>query len=225
MKKLFFVFFAAIFAFSCSNAPKGDKVETQEAKEVKKEASVEAETMSLKLDSCSIAWVGTKPSGQHNGTVGFKSGELKVKDGELVGGSFVTDMPSITVLDLEEGDEWHTKLLNHLKDKDFFDVDSFPTGSFEITAVEKVQNATEKDGIVPTHKITGNLMLKDVTKSITFDAKVDVKDGMVMAKTGNIVLDRTEWGIKYKSKKFFSELKDKFINDEFSIAISLEAAR
>ena len=35
----------------------------------------------------------------------------------------------------------------------------------------------------------------------------------------NIVVDRTEFGINYASKSVFSDLADKFINDEFSITL------
>ncbi len=227
MKNLFlFVVAASFVMISCTNPPKGDKAEVSKAKVVEKEElTTTNDTYTLKLESSSIAWIGTKPAGQHNGSVSFKSGEFKFSAGKLTGGKFVTDMPTIEVLDLKKGEEMHTKLVNHLRSADFFDIDSFPTGAFEITSAEEIANPVEKEGLKLTHKITGNLTLKNITKSITFDAQVDVKDNMVTAKTGNIVVDRTEWGIKYKSKKFSSELKDKFINDEFSFSITLEATK
>ena len=224
MKNFFFVAAFALLAVACSNAPKGDKTKVSEAQEVKKDV-VAAEEYKLIADSSSIAWVGTKPSGQHNGSVSFQSGTLQVKEGEVVGGSFVADMTSIDVLDLDRESEWHGKLVGHLKDKDFFHVDSFPTGKFEIVSVEKLASVEAKDDIQATHKLTGNLELKGISKSISLLAQISVEGGVVKAQTAKIVVDRTEWDIKYKSKKFFEELKDKFISDDFSLAITLQAAK
>jgi polyisoprenoid-binding protein YceI len=44
-------------------------------------------------------------------------------------------------------------------------------------------------------KITGNLTIKGITNLITFPARIEIMDGVVMAK-GKLVFDRTAWGIR-----------------------------
>lgn len=50
---------------------------------------------------------------------------------------------------------------NHLRSNDFFAMDTYPTLTFESTDVEQV------DG--DTFRVTGDLTIKDVTKSVTID--------------------------------------------------------
>ena len=121
-------------------------------------------------------------------------------------------MVSIEVTDLEG--EKKGKLEGHLKTGDFFEVDKYPTASLEITEVKAVEG---QEGA--THNITGNLTMKDQTKSVTLPAMVSYKDGVLEAKTPDFKIDRTEWGIVYKSSK----VGDMAINDEMGINISLMA--
>lgn len=51
---------------------------------------------------------------------------------------------------------------NHLRSADFFDTDVFPAITFQSTAIDK-------DG--DDYKVTGDLTIKDVTKSVTFDVE------------------------------------------------------
>jgi len=134
-------------------------------------------------------------------------------------------MNSITVQDLTDP-EWNGKLTGHLKSADFFEVESHPQANFEITEVKSLESAsidpTKENGeIVPTHAITGNLTMKGITKSITFNAKVDKSDKMIMAESNMFFIDRTEWNIQYKSKKISAKFKDDFINDEMGIKLKI----
>lgn len=197
------------FMASCSTAPEGEKVDAKDAKDVKVEA--EAKTLAVDVAASKVEWVGTKTGGQHNGEVMLKSGSLNVKGEEIVGGSFVLDMNSIVALDLEgkaKGD-----LEGHLKTGDFFEVEKFPEAKFEITAVK----AEAGEGGA-THKIEGNLTLKDVTKSVTIPAIVKMENGAVSASTPQFTIDRQVWGINYKST-----MKDVILNDQIGLKITLSA--
>jgi hypothetical protein len=150
-----------------------------------------------------------------------------MKDGKLAGGTFVFDMNNIIVQDLTDP-EWNGKLTNHLKSADFFEVETYPTATFEITDVQPIDGSSidmskEKGDIIPTHTIAGNLTMKGITKGITFNAKVDMKDNMLRAESNMFFLDRTEWNVQFKSKKIFAELKDDFINDEMGIKFQVVA--
>ncbi|MEO4054281.1 YceI family protein [Solibacillus sp. CAU 1738] len=55
---------------------------------------------------------------------------------------------------------------NHLKSADFFDGEKYPKITFKST------NITKSDD---TYKVTGDLTIKDVTKSVTFDTEFNGK--------------------------------------------------
>ncbi len=121
-------------------------------------------------------------------------------------------MESIKVLDIPADDEYNAKLLNHLKDADFFDVANHKTASFKITSVEN-------------DVVKGDLTIKGVSKPIKFNASFDVKGQALSFVSKKVVFDRTEFGIKYKSKKFFDSLKDRFINDEVEVSFDVKATK
>jgi len=226
MRRLSFIFALFIVTASIvSCASGGDKTKTGDAKDV---AMIEgAVSLDLDLQNSRVEWEGYKPTGKHNGTVDIKSGKLELKDGALVGGSFEIDMNTIKDFDLTDP-EYNAKLVGHLKSADFFEVEKFPSATFVITAAtpvdgSKVDKSKERGPITPTHAITGNLTIKGITKSITFNALVETKDGMFSAVTNQFFIDRAEFNVQYGSRKFFDNLKDQFINDEMGITLVIKA--
>ena len=154
----------------------------------------------------SIAWFAEKVTGKHNGTVGISAGALNVDGNKLVGGNFTIDLKSIKDLDITDAN-YNQKFIGHISSGDFFEVEKFPTATFVITKVAGNQ-------------VTGNLTVKGITKSITFPAEIAVKGGKVSAKA-NITIDRTDFNIRYGSKKFFESIGDKAIYDDFALTVSL----
>jgi polyisoprenoid-binding protein YceI len=71
--------------------------------------------------------------------------------------------------------------------------------------------------------VNGNLTIKDITKGVSFRAKVDNANGMVSVSTPPFTIDRTEWDIKFRSTKFFEGLADKAINDDIGLQVQLMA--
>lgn len=203
---------AVTFMASCAQPPKGEKTELTDAKKVDSTAAAASKEVAVDAGASVINWVGTKITGKHEGTLKVKSGKVNVKEGKVVGGSFVIDMTSINVTDLDEK-SGKGKLEGHLKDKDFFAADKFPEGKFEITAVKEQAG---KDGM--THEVEGNLTLRDQTKGIKFPAKITVgADGAVNASTVQFLVDRQQFGIAYTGKK------DDLISDQMGIRITLVA--
>ncbi len=202
------------FIISCGG-PQGEKAATGDAQEL----SVTTGDVNLKVDvaTSKVEWVGAKPTGQHNGTIGISNGSIMLSDGNVVGGKFTIDMNSIVNLDLTSAED-NGKLVGHLKSPDFFDAAKYPTAAFEITSANAVTGNE-----FATHNLTGNLTMKDVTKSITFPVKVVIDGNQLTASTPDFVIDRTQWNVQYGSKTLFDNLKDKFINDEISLKISLNA--
>lgn len=206
---LFFLTFTA-----CNNAPAGEKVE---AKDAVAKTSVSADK-SVELDaaSCKINWEGTKAmGGGHQGTINIQKGNLDIKDGQLVGGNITIDMNSLADVDLADANK-KAKLEGHLKSDDFFAVANHPTATFEI--VKATPDAAEKGAF----KVTGNLTIKGITKSIEIPAKMEITDKMIALKTPPFTINRTEWDIKFHSG-LMGTPKDMIINDNIGLSIVVEA--
>ena len=75
-----------------------------------------------------------------------------------------------------------------------------------------------------SHLVYGNLTMKDMTKEVGFKANVEVMDGKVTVTTPPFTIDRTQWGIKFRSASFFSDLQDKAISNDIGLKINLEAS-
>lgn len=162
-----------------------------------------------------IAWLGQNVAGgKHTGGIGISKGELVLDGGKLTGGSFTVATNTIIVTDLE-GDR-ATRLANHLKNEDFFDAPKFPEATFKITKVT---------GTGSNLSITGDLTIKDITKSITFPATVSQTGNTVNAAAKGVKIDRTQFDVKYRSGNFFSGLGDRAISDEFQLDIELVATK
>lgn len=203
---------------SCADAPEGQKVDANEAVTMEStELDPDAMTYVVNTEVSQLNWVGSKPTGEHMGMVKLSGGELTIKNENLVGGSFVLDMNSITDEDL--AGEQKAKLENHLKTGDFFEVEKFPTATFEITSVEAATDLP--DGA--THRIVGNLTMKGITKSVSLPAKVEMTEEGLMASTPKFTINRTEWGVNFKSG-ILGVPKDKIIHDEIGLQIQLAAA-
>lgn len=170
------------------------------------------ETLKVDAKTSKITWEGRKLGGSHHGTLQVKSGSLQVERGALQGGEVVIDMTSLKDIDLTDT-EMNGKLVNHLKSDDFFSIEKNPTSTLKITKVEM------KDGKA---QITGDLTIKGITKPVSFPAEVMVDKKHLSAK-GTLEVDRTQFDIKFRSLKFFANIGDKVIKDEFAIGFDLHA--
>lgn len=167
-------------------------------------------TFEVDTKASKVYWTGKKVTGEHTGYLAVSSGEVFVESEKVVGAHINIDLNTIECTDLEG--EWKDKLIGHLKSDDFFSVAKFPNSSFKITSIEGNGEQIVK----------GDLTIKGITHEISFPAKVVVK-GQVVEASGTASIDRTKWDIKYGSGKFFSDLGDRMIKDEFEIKFELVA--
>lgn len=165
----------------------------------------------VNVEESNIIWNGYKVTGSHTGTIKLKSGALEFEGDRLVGGNFTIDMTSIAVTDLSG--EYQQKLEGHLKSKDFFGVEKYPTATFEITKV--ISRGTPGD-----YKIVGDLTIKDTTKEIKFLTNLEDTDSKTKA-VAEVKVDRSEYNVRYGSGSFFDNLGDKTIYDEFDLEVTL----
>lgn len=195
---------------------------TKEEKSTEVEEVAETNAVSLDynvdLEASTITWKGSKPLGTHNGTIALASGTLSVRAGEIEAGKFSIDMNSITDLDLE-GDS-KTRLENHLKgtvegkEGDFFNVTKYPFANFQLTGISENGGKT---------MVSGELTIRDQTHSIEFPAEINFDERTLELKSEPFMLDRTKWGVNFKSKSIFDNLGDNFIDDEMEITIHVIA--
>ncbi len=168
------------------------------------------------LAASKVKWMGSKAVGSHNGTVALKSGTVSFdKANTLNGGTFVIDMNAIVNEDLTDA-SYNKKLVDHLKSADFFDVAKYPTATFTIKSVKKGKASNSWD-------VTGDMKIKDVTKTITIPVTV-TNAGKAKLAVAKFDIDRTHWNVKYNSAKFFDikKLKDKIINDKITLELSVK---
>jgi polyisoprenoid-binding protein YceI len=220
----------ALVMVSCTGNPKSDEAEVGEAQEV---AVFEgANTLAMELSQSQLTWIGTKPTGRHNGTISIAEGTLNITDDAIVGGKIVFDLNNIVALDLVENEDMHNKLVNHLKSADFFDIENHPTAIFEITGAEAIAAEEEVAGEEsefkisnPTHKISGNLTMRGTTLGISFPARVSIEGGQVKAEA-KFNIDRTKWGVSYGDEsKVADKAKDSFIYNTVNIGFDIVAAQ
>lgn len=166
--------------------------------EVKKEVNTQASM---------VTWKGYKVLGSHTGNIKISSGSLIFEKNVLTGGSFIIDMTTINVTDLE-GD-YKNKLEGHLKSDDFFGVEKHTESSLEFTKIK----STGKN----SYKVIGVIEIKGKKENISFDFSVYGNKANATLK-----IDRSKFDVRYGSTSFFEGLKDNAIYDEFDIIVDLE---
>ncbi len=165
------------------------------------------------INRSEITWLGKKVTGQHDGSIKIKSGEVILEGNEWKGGRLEIDMTTISNKDIKDAEK-NAKLVGHLKSDDFFDVSSHPISVLEIT---KVKRKSESE-----YEATGDLTIKGIKHSVDFPIKIVVADGIASA-SGKVMINRTQYGIRYGSGKFFENLGDKMIDDEFEVNFVIKA--
>lgn len=233
----------AILAFfaSCNSPSNKNTVEASEEQEV---SEVE-DAVAYELDTAQsiITWIGSKPTGQHNGTISLSSGTFQVSsEQDLAGGNFEIDIKDLEVKDLEKGSDNYKKLKSHLMSEDFFAAGEYPTASFEITAIEPFDSTSvdDKDEFKtkytpakasefmvadPTHNVSGNLTMRGETKNITFPAQVTISGDQLTAKA-KFNIDRTDWKLSYGDEaSAVDKTKDKFIYNTVNVGLEVMAKK
>ena len=208
--KILAVFGLAVFMISCSK----DKDKSSEDNQAHTQA--DGVPYTLDLANSKLEWKGYKvvktDQTTHFGTINFKDGLLTVKDGKLQSGKFIADVNSLKNVDLEGNKEMKTKLEEHLKSADFFDVKKFPTASYEIT---KITEAPKGDY---NTLLDGNLTIKGITKPIQFKANVIAENATVIIATEPTEINRKDFGLNFEMP-----LENGILNNNITLQVSIKA--
>ena len=189
--------------------------EAQKKEEVTESSEINADSANIKVyivDTAlsSIKWTGSKPTEEHFGTLNVLPTVVEVNGKQIVHGDIAVNMQSMTVSDIEDK-ESNAKLLGHLKNQDFFNVEKYPEAHLVVldSRVDPDQNVMMVD-----------LIIKGIQNSFEFPYNIEYEENQVVI-LGSTSFDRTQYDIKYKSKSFFSDLGDKFINDEITLDFNI----
>jgi polyisoprenoid-binding protein YceI len=171
-----------------------------------------SKTYKVDTTKSKVIWTGKKVTGQHQGTINVRKGNLKFDGSNLVGGEFIMDMTSISTTDLSG--EWKDKLDGHLKNDDFFATTKHKDAKLVVKSAQFGKGGH--------WDVTGDLTIKGVTKPIMFKTTVNMKGKTLMA-VADIKFNRLDYGVKYNSGKFFKGLGDKMIYDDVELKVNLTA--
>lgn len=170
------------------------------------------------LEKSTLGWHAKKVTGEHMGNVKIKSGSIVVDHHAPSRGEFVIDMTSISCTDIKDAG-YNAKLVGHLKSDDFFSVSKYPEATLKIKSFSPIAGAKTGNA---NYTVKGDLTIKGITKEISFPATMNVSDRIITAKA-EIKIDRTQFDVRYGSGKFFDNLGDKMIYDEFTLSVDLTA--
>jgi polyisoprenoid-binding protein YceI len=165
------------------------------------------ETFAVNPSKSLVKWVGKKiVGGNTEGTILVAKGSLDFASKQLKSGEIVMDATSIS------SEKASPRLVAHLKNPDFFDVEKFSTASFLVTSVKTDKNVAQ---------ISGKMTIKGITKDLTFPAEITYGKDVVVAKAIRVKVNRTLYDVKYRSGSIFSGLGDGAIEDDFMLDITL----
>lgn len=167
-------------------------------------------------ESC-VQWTGKNLINSHSGEISIASGQLEIQGGQLVNLELSIDFKSITCTDLADSD-MHDILIQHLESDDFFYTERFPTGKFQLTGSEAQGDLN--DGSLNL-QIDGDLTIRGKTKPISLFAATGVTDDLRPAAQAYMSIDRTHWGMRYGSGKFFSRLAGHLVNDHIGLQLKI----
>lgn len=168
------------------------------------------------LDKSYVKWEGKKFTGSHWGKVKLDSSYIETRNGKISGGVFIVSMSTIDNEDVKNESE-RSKLIKHLKADDFFGVETFPIAKMVI--IKAMPSPKAKKGS-PNYTIIADLTIKDSTHKITFPAEVIFNSGKIISKA-KFTFDRTNYGIKFNSKKYMPNIGDYLIYDDVTLNINL----
>jgi polyisoprenoid-binding protein YceI len=161
-----------------------------------------------------IHWLGKKISGSHHGTIDISEGILIMDNGELAAGRFVIDTRSIKILDITDPDT-NEQFTGHLASEDFFASENYPTATLVINKVSRYG--------IRNHHIVADLTIREITQPTEFDAEVGRIVGDTLKASARLVIDRTKYNMKFRSRLLSKDPGDALIYDDFTLTVQLTA--
>ena len=163
----------------------------------------------IDTDSSKVEWA----CDLHKGYVLLEDGVIKILNGKIVGGTFNICMESIVDVDIDY-ELMRITLENTLKSIEFFYTEKYHYSSFTIDYTKTTQGSCS---------IYGDFTLLGVTKCINFQYDLILESDSIWAKTEEIIIDRTDWGVTSMSKDDAKSDKSFIVPNEIKIIVTLVA--
>jgi polyisoprenoid-binding protein YceI len=196
-----------IIVAACNDpASNVNKAVTGEAQRAASPQTAGGQKYAITPQTSKIAFVGSKVTGSHNGSFEKFNGEIHYANNDVAQSHVQITIDASSV----KADD--PKLTEHLKTPDFFDVAKYPEAKFESTTIK----AGGENGA--THTVTGNLTLHNVTKSITFPAKITVTPDSASV-DADFSINRKDFGINYAGAA------DNLIRDQVVMKLTIRAGK
>ena len=154
-------------------------------------------------DDTELEWTGYKVVGQHSGSFLLYEGTVDLPVGTLDSARFNVVVETMSVV---TDDDLLTRIV---KDDQFFDVNNYPEMTFVSTGVQR-------EGEV--YWVTGNLTIRDVTKSIRFPAAMSL-EGDQFTLNAEFTVNRRDWNIIYEG------IGDNVLKNDVLLSIDVTAER
>lgn len=217
MKNLILVLVIAVVTACSSN---GKKAVTTDAKDVEKVVTEQTIVYDVVSENSTVAWRASHLGGVQKrfGKVALANAKFSVNKGLLANAYVQIAMNTLTVENFETGSEEIGKLTGHLKSADFFNIDTYPTVTFELTKTEKLKGSFNS-------RLTGNLTILNVTKSVSFNANTVVSEKSVNLKSEDFTVNRTDWGLKYNTEGTKGVPVDYLISNDIGFTIDISVSR
>lgn len=219
MKKMILsIFVMGLIISSCGN--NGKKVETKDAEKVSVVNTQQTTTLETFGNDSFVNWRASHLGGvqPRYGKVFIKDVTFLVNNGILSNATVAMDLASLTVENFPEGAEEIAKLKGHLQSPDFFNIEKYPTSKFELTQIQKTSGAFNS-------KITGNLTISGITKSIAFNANVDISENKVSIKSEDFSINRADWNLTYNAEGTEGVPVDYLISNDIGFTINVSATK
>lgn len=218
MKKIILsVFVVGALLTSCGDSA----VEASDAENVELVQGEETMEYSTVKEGSLLKWSATHFGGvgERYGVINITNSSVLVNNGQLSNVNAEIDMNSFTVDSFsEEEAEDAEQLKGHLQGKDFFDIETYPTSTFELTKIESAEGDYNST-------LTGNLTIMAETKSITFKANVSVSDTEVSIHSEDFIIDRTDWNLSYHIEGSEGVPIDYIIANELGFTINMTVSK
>lgn len=158
-----------------------------------------------------LNWKGERITGEyHLGTVDIKSGNIKAIDGNIVSGEMILDMTSMKE-SKPESEETTIVVMGYLQSERFFNTDKYPV------ALLTIKGEIED-------KLICDLTIRNVKKEVFIPFSKSIKNDTLRA-IANFKIDRTNWGIDYRSAKNYKDIGMMAIKDSISFNTSIYALK
>ncbi len=185
--------------------------------EKKESLSVETPTSGryqVIAEESQLMWTGQNITGfKHVGTVGVKRGQIEFDLNGIASATIIADMTQLDETNMEdEGKE--SKLIDHLKSDDFFNVEEYPEAKFVFTSQEDLGTGMNA---------SGNFTVRGITQEEVAKVIVTKSGEEHVVITGTMIFDRTKYNVRYGSGKFFDNLGDDLIKDKITLKMKLKA--